>query len=97
MRGKQLGHFEHCDLLLTKYGFEFCVGVDVALVFRCLQVVGLDVFPYFFRNLSARDGLTANDSGEFRRRGQRFIETSWCACGFCGRCFFLLRVISLRL
>ena len=53
MREKQLCHFEHRDLILTKYGFELRVGVDIALIRRVLQVVGLDVFPYFLRNFRA--------------------------------------------
>jgi hypothetical protein len=48
MRGKQLGHFEHSDLILNKYGFELRVGVNVALICSVLQVVALMYSHIFF-------------------------------------------------
>lgn len=67
VRGKQLGHFEHGDLVFTKYRFELRVGVDVALIRSVLQVVRLDVFPYFLRHFRTRKGplpMTAASSSE---------------------------------
>jgi hypothetical protein len=69
MCGKQLGHFEHGDLIFAKDGLELGVRVDIAFICSVLKAVCLDVFPDLFCDLSAQDCLTANDGSQFRGRG----------------------------
>ena len=53
---------EHIDLSLPiKNGLQFGIGIDQALVFGVLQIVGLDVIPQQFGGFAATLVARANN------------------------------------
>lgn len=45
MLANQASHFKHGDLFLPNTASESGIGIDVALVFVVLQLMGFDVNP----------------------------------------------------
>ena len=66
MPAHQACQLEHAHAVGAEDGAQFVVGNDGALVFRVLQVVGLDVVPQFFHHLAAAKGAVADDGGKLR-------------------------------
>ena len=58
------GQPDHCHLRLAKYQQQFGVGVDVALVGRVLQFIGLNGVPQFFYDVRARHCLRDYDGSQ---------------------------------
>ena len=69
VRAEQPHHPHHVHAVLPEDGAELVVGDDLTLVGGILQAVRLDVVPHSFDDLGARQGLVADDRGEFERTG----------------------------
>ena len=79
------GQPEHCHLWLSKHRQQFGVGVDVALVGRVLQFIGLNGVIQFFYDVRARYCHRAYDGCQ-RCAGLPARAISGCAwrCGLGG-------------
>ena len=62
-------HLEHVDPFDTEDGLHFVVADDVPSVFRGLEILRLDVFPYLL------NGLWTRQLVHTKQCGQRFTRT----------------------
>ena len=61
----ELGHFKHIDHALpSKHRLQRRVGVDIAFIFRVLEIMALDVYPELFYDLRPWHRTFPNDCGK---------------------------------
>merc|ERR1719310_1333781 len=83
--GKELGHTESTDAVVSKNLCHFLVRVEELFVFGVLEIVLLDVCPKLFDTFSTASLFFANDIGEVSAELHGFGESG--SFGHFG-CFF---------
>lgn len=73
--GKELGHTECTDAVVSKNLCHFLVGVEELFVFGVLEIVLLDVCPKLFNAFSAAGLFFADDVSELSAELHGFGES----------------------